>query len=460
MKKKILLAAAVIVPVVVVAVFLVLAALGYGIHLVRSLNTPEFKASVLEKAKEAAGTDVRVEELEISLFSGVRLQGVTIANPKPFPGDLLSAEAFVLHYRLMPLLRGRLEIQELSLKKPVINLASDAKGVFNYERLGGAPAAHAPTPPETAASETDRGIPLTLVLSRLAVEDARLMMTDAAKTTLIAVENADFTSSFEVTSDGAQGQGRAAIELVNMMDMLFLRNGMADLRIEPGVVRLAPLRAKLAGGEADADLVLQLKDFRYVMNIEAKGVDVKTLLAEAQSGGGVQGTLFSKSTFEGTGGMETVSGQGRAEIAECRLSNVKVLALLSALLQVPELADPDFDQCVVEFKVNGNRLSTPVISFKGAAVQITGKGAMNMESEALAYDLNLALASSMLNKIPVQETRAAFKERGDGFSAVDFRVYGTSDAPKTDLTARLARAAAAETARKGVKKLLKRKKLF
>ena len=152
--KKILLAVAVLVLVLLVAV------VGYGIHLVRWLDTPEFKATLLQKARDAVGTDVQVAELGISLFSGVTLKGVVVANPAPFSGSILRADAFVLRYRLLPLLRGRLLIDELSLERPVISLASDTKGVFNYERLGGAPAAApapAPGAPPPAAPPASSG---------------------------------------------------------------------------------------------------------------------------------------------------------------------------------------------------------------------------------------------------------------------------------------------------------------
>ena len=93
------------------------------------------------------GADVRVKEMDISLLSGVTLRGIVVANPAPFPGDLLAAEAFVLRYRLRPLLAGRVEVERLSLEKPALALAMDARGAFNYEKLGGAASRPPPLPP-------------------------------------------------------------------------------------------------------------------------------------------------------------------------------------------------------------------------------------------------------------------------------------------------------------------------
>jgi len=75
------------------------------------------------------GADVRVEGMDISLLSGVTLRGIAIANPRPWTGDFLAAEAFVLRYRLRPLLAGRVEVERLALEKPSLALAMNARGV-------------------------------------------------------------------------------------------------------------------------------------------------------------------------------------------------------------------------------------------------------------------------------------------------------------------------------------------
>src|SRR4030042_2544089 len=107
----------------------VLAAAGYGLHLVGKLNTPEFQKSLLDQAKAAVGADVRVKEMDLSLFRGVTLKGIAIANPAPFAGDLLTADAFVLRYRLRPLLAGRVEVERIAPEKPALGLLLDARGV-------------------------------------------------------------------------------------------------------------------------------------------------------------------------------------------------------------------------------------------------------------------------------------------------------------------------------------------
>jgi hypothetical protein len=443
---------------IVLAVVLVAAIWGW--HMIGKLNTPEFKATLLQRAKEATGTNVDVHSLDISLTSGVTMKGVRVDNPPPFTGPFLTADAFVLRYRLRPLLSGRFEVQQLSLDKPVVSLAMDSKGGFNYDRLGAAAPKTATPVPATPASGGG-SLPFKLVLSKLSVSHADVGMTDATKATLLKVHDANFDSSFEIEGAAARGHGDASINSISMADMLFLRDVKAKLDVTPDVVKLAPLNSKLAGGDAGGDLTLKMKNgFRYTMNLDVKNADVKTLASEAKSAGGVEGKLAAKATFEGTGGMETMKGKGKAEITSCKVSNSKVLSMLSTLLRVPELASPDFKQCLVEFQMNGNRVDTPVISFKGAITEITGHGTMNMASGALDYQLNLALSNALLGKMPAPEMRAAFKDRGDGFGATDFKVFGTTAAPQNDLAGRVGKAAATEVAKKGIQKLFGGKKLF
>ena len=122
----------------VLLVVLVLA--GLGAYFVSRLDTPELKQSLLQQAKATLGTELRVKEMQISLLSGVTLKAIAVQNPAPFPGQLLTADAFVLRYRLLPLLTGRIEVERLALEKPALALALDTKGAVNYEKLGRAAA--------------------------------------------------------------------------------------------------------------------------------------------------------------------------------------------------------------------------------------------------------------------------------------------------------------------------------
>jgi hypothetical protein len=243
---------------------------------------------------------------------------------------------------------------------------------------------------------------------------------------------------------------------MTLADLLFLRSVRAPLALSKETVTLAPIRAEVAGGRAAGDLTVHLKGgLRYVANLEVNGVDVGTLLTEARSGGGVAGTLAAKATFEGSGGLPTMKGRGQGTVTDCRVQQARTLALLASVLQVPELASPDLDECRAEFTQSGHRLSTPVLALTGEAVELRGTGTVDLSTSALDYRMTLALAPRLFAKVTRRELRPAFQERGDGWSTIDFRLHGTTGEPQTDLLSRVAKAAAADAVRKRIDRLFK-----
>ena len=426
---------------------------GYVALLAHRLNTPAFQKSLLAQAKATVGADVRVKEMDISLLSGVTLSGIAIDNPAPFPGDLLTAEAFVLRYRLLPLLAGRVEVERLALERPALALAMDARGAFNYERLGGSPR-RTPAPATSAAIAA----PLHVVLKRLSVADASIVLTDDKRSRLLAIEDADFQSAFEVVGGAARGSGQATVGTVDVAGLLFLRALRAPLEMSKETVRLARVRAGVAGGQATGDVTVHLKGgFRYAASLEMKDAEVRTLLAEAKSTAAVSGRLRAKGTFEGRGSLATMKGRGEGTIEDCRVEDARTLALLADVLKVPELASPEFEECRFEFVQTGSRLSMPVVSLKGEAVRLTGRGTVNLATRALDYEMRLALAPKLMAKVTRPELRPAFRDGGDGFSTIDFRLYGTTLDPQTDLLARVGKAAATEAVKGQIERLFKRK---
>jgi uncharacterized protein involved in outer membrane biogenesis len=431
----------------------VLALAGVGAYLVSRLDTPELKQSLLEQAKATLGTELRVKEMKISLLSGVTLKAIAVQNPAPFPGQLLTADAFVLRYRLLPLLTGRIEVERLALEKPALALAMDTKGTFNYEKLGRAAAKGTPASGSASASAT----PLRVVMKSLAVENGSILMTDYAKAKLMTVDGIDFKSAFELAAGMALGAGQVSIAKANFGDVLFVKGVHAPLTMSKEKVTLSPIKADVAGGSMSGDLNVDLKGFRYTTQMALKGASVKTLLEEARSSPFVTGTLSAKARFEGSGGLPTMRGEGSADVSSCRAQNSRVLGLLASVLQVPELANPDFEACHVEFKQTGSRFATPVVKLTGDAVRLSGQGSVNLDTRALDYDMNLALSPKLYAKMTRPELRGAFQPQGDGFSAIAFKLYGTTLEPKTDLLSRVGKAAATSAVKDAIGRLFKKK---
>jgi uncharacterized protein involved in outer membrane biogenesis len=429
--------------------FLVVMALGlYAARLVRSLGTPEFKATVAAQASGVLGAKVQLESFDVSLLRGIRLGGIRIENPPGWKGDLLAAEGATLSYDPWSLLRGHVQVDELSVRKPVVLLASDSRGVFNYERLAASAPASPKAPPGAAAAPSS--LP-RLVIARLAVEGARLGVVDDRNVAAFRMEGASLQSALAMEAGVLTGTGKARVDSVVLANALFLKNVLAPLKLTKERMSLAPLEARLAGGTVTGEIRVDFKpDLRYALQMAASGASVATLLKEAGSAGTLTGKLQAKARMEGTGGVLTVKGAGQAEIRDCRWPKAPLFGILSAVLQIPELADPRFEECRVDFSLSGGQARTPVISFKGPALELTGQGVTNLVTSGVDYDLTLALSSGLVAKIPSAPTRAAFKTRPDGFGTIAFKVTGTTAAPKTDIATRFGKAVVIEAAKEGV----------
>jgi uncharacterized protein involved in outer membrane biogenesis len=448
--KKVLLGGAALVFVVVVGLGL------YAAHLVRSLETPEFKARVAQEASAVVGAKVQLESLDVSLLRGIRLGGIRIRNPPGFSGDLLAAKGAKLSYDPWSLLRGHIQVDELSLRNPEITLASDARGVFNYEKLPALATAAAKSPAPSAAAPTS--LP-KLVVSSLAVHGARLAVVDEKNVAAFRIEGASLESALAMEAGVLTGTGKATVESVVVANALFLRGVRAPLKLTKERMSLAPLEGKLAGGTVTGKIEVEFKpDMRYALQVDAAGANVATLLKEAGIAGTLTGKLQAKAKVEGTGGLLTIKGAGNAQIRDCRWPKAPIFGAISAVLQVPELADPRFEDCHVEFVIGGGQARTPVVSFKGRALELTGLGVTNLVTSVVDYDLTLALSPGLLAKLPGGTTRSAFKTRPDGFGTIAFKVTGPSAAPRTDLASRFGKAVAIEAAKDGLGRWFGRKK--
>lgn len=429
------------------------------------LQAPETKELALKAAQDALGAKVQINDLNISLFSGIRLRGVTIANPQGFDGSLLTAEEFVLRYNLWPLLQRRLEIETLALRKPVIRLVRNEKGQWNYDQIGAktaaAPAEPAKTTAPSAAASPAPSAPTTskagvdITLSRLALENAEIVILDEKQKELVRIRNLSVKSRLQSSGARIEGDGDAKIETLSAANSLFVRNLVAPIKMSAERVGLAPLSGTLAGGAVSGDVGLKLAGgFQYSVNVKVKDADMGKLLQEAQAKPTLTGKLQAETSLLGTGGLATINGHGKLEIVNGTLVGVPVLEMLAVLLHINELRNLRFTECRMEFTMADNKMPTPVIRVVSPQVQITGKGVVSLADYSLNHDVTLAVAPDLLAKVP-SEIRDIFKKQPDGFLAITFQVTGPYDAPKNNIAETLLKGAAQNLIQKGLQKLFR-----
>jgi AsmA protein len=99
-----------------------------------------FRRTYLPLIEEALQRRVRVGEVRLTLLPtpSIRLSRLEIADSPAYPDNtFFVAQQVRLRLKLWPLLRGRLEVTEFVVNKPVVNLLKRPDGSFNYADLAG-----------------------------------------------------------------------------------------------------------------------------------------------------------------------------------------------------------------------------------------------------------------------------------------------------------------------------------
>lgn len=143
--------------------------------LVQMLITPErVKAWAVPHLEEHLQREVALGDIDIGLFSGIALNDLQI-RAKDGENDLFKIGELVLSYQFLPLLSGRLAIDEIRLIGPEIRLVQKADGSMNIDDLLGG--SHA----EKKHDEQQKGEPrsgegVELLVKRVLLENGQLIL--------------------------------------------------------------------------------------------------------------------------------------------------------------------------------------------------------------------------------------------------------------------------------------------
>jgi len=217
------------------------------------LDTPAIRTYAAQAASHALGRPVKFGALSISMLPlpTVRLRGLEVAEEPSFgPGPFVTVSEGRMRIRIRPLLRGRVELADLTLKEPRIHVIEDAAGRLNVATLGGGAPPAPPGPPRVGAARPGPAAAGAALISRVRIVDGAIDYQKAgAKSTAFTLDDIDVTVTQAAAGEPLHVSGSAQGQ-----------PGSVKLSLAEGTVSVAPGRAF-----GDAQL-------RATVDIEARDV--------------------------------------------------------------------------------------------------------------------------------------------------------------------------------------------
>lgn len=322
------------------------------------LITPErVKTTLLPLAENNLHRKIDLGDIEVSLFSGIEIHGLTIYE-QGGREIFVSTDLVRLRYQLLPLLAMKVVIDEVRLEKPSIRVVRFKDGRFNFSDLM-AETANGPALTESAAEQkpaaAQGGTPISLLVSNVLLQDGQLIFLDHVLNDKIPYRYE--VSSLQIAAKGVSLTGKVPLSMQCQL------NG-SQLKLD-GDVNLQPL-----GGD---------------FNVELQGLDVVALrpyLQDALPGklGGLK--LNVKSRVFGT--PDDVSLKGTLSLQELDL-------ILDAMPDAPlnnARLDATYDLLFVRAQ---ERLQLKQLGLDYNGIKVNVNGAVNGLMSRLALDLTVAV---------------------------------------------------------------------
>ncbi|MBF8254694.1 MAG: AsmA family protein, partial [Deltaproteobacteria bacterium] len=215
-----------------------------------------FKSTYLPFIEETLHRRVDVAEVRLALVPApsIRLSNLRVSDGPASPDNtFFAAERVQLRLKFWPLLRGRFEVTQFVLEKPVMNLLKQPDGTFNYADLADKKLPLAKKPERghktsTAKSQEPAALPLVLP-SRMSIRDGQLNLETKGQKPL-SINGIDL--SLENFAGGQPFPYRASfrypgLKTVSLEGMLSYREEQASLVLKNNRLKLQDLNLPIEG---------------------------------------------------------------------------------------------------------------------------------------------------------------------------------------------------------------------
>ncbi|MCC6140694.1 MAG: AsmA family protein [Nitrospira sp.] len=136
--------------------------------------------------EEALNRKVTLEDIRLTIWPrlGARVAGVTVVEDPAFgTGPFASLSSIDVGVKLMPLLSGKVEVEEIALREPVITVIKNKNGVLNAATLGRKGVAAPETPSRAPVPSPDGPLKILALLAvdRVSIAGGKVTYRDGSQ---------------------------------------------------------------------------------------------------------------------------------------------------------------------------------------------------------------------------------------------------------------------------------------
>jgi hypothetical protein len=438
-----------------------------GVNLYVQSQTTQ--AKIQQELSQRLGTPLQIGQMSVTPWGGLKLSGITIAQRSSASAShFLEARTFRLRVRFLSLFTRRLVIKEVSLVDPKVVWPQDAGGkwrlpgareeepistpppnisesqVENGAALATSPPVFTPVPLLSPAKGAIAGFPsqptrvaVAPEVQKVSIKGGNFTFLDRTGRILATFAGVDFRSSLR---SALALRGSAKIAKVSLRDHFFLEELKSPLSYEPDVLELSKISARVGGGEMSGYFVMQpeAEDSPFSASMKFREVLADEIVTDAGGPKGmVQGKLEGKFEASGkTADPDALTGKGEIFLRDGRVRQYSVLVLLGQILQIEELTELHLDQAEAKYHISPGLVTIDELILRSPNLRLSGTG-------TVAFDGNLKLESQLAINEKIhghlfKAIRENFRPVSEpGYFALDFKVGGSIDRPKTDLMDKL-----------------------
>ncbi|WDT75026.1 MAG: AsmA family protein [Candidatus Manganitrophus sp.] len=336
------------------------------------------KSRYLPQVEAALGRSVDVESVRLSLWPlGVQLKNVVVRDDPQFsPEDFFRSDSVVVSFRLLPLLQKRVEVEELLIQSPALQLIQDASGKWNTSTLGGGKK----SPPGGTTSPQEQR-PIGILADEVIVKNGRITHVRRVKGGPPLSTSAE---DFDLKLSNLQLGEIASIDLETRIEPQGKQTSLKG-RVGPLTTALKPETIDLSGTVGRSDLHLQggYQKGRLLLRANAEQVDLDELMLLLPQGGSPpQKTSLPPGpppSSPGTTPMEVDFTVKEVRVKGMEVSNLSGRARLNRKVGALE-------------NLNGNIWGG----------HFTGSGRVDLSSGAFPFTTNFALQKASLGSVVKQ----------------------------------------------------------